>query len=136
VVAELSIVWLAVAERLSRELKTTSDLLREIREVAASEAKPASLGRLLDAKRRQVGRRAGIARAALRELFARFVGAHLREPTFWVLAGFVGAVVVSRAVVAFILRFGLQQQLFNLRDSGGRTPSTCTISTTGSRSSS
>jgi CRP-like cAMP-binding protein len=121
-VADFPIVWLAVAERLSLELKATSDVLREIGEVAASEAKPASLGRLLDTKRRQVGRRAGIARAALGGLFARFVGAHVREPTFWVLAGFVGAVAVSRAVVAFILRFGLQHQFFNLHDSGGPNP--------------
>ncbi len=51
-VAEFPIAWLAVAEHLSRELKTTSDLLREIQEVEASEARHASLSRFLDMKRR------------------------------------------------------------------------------------
>jgi CRP-like cAMP-binding protein len=121
-VAEFPIVWLAVSERLSRELKTTSDLLREIQEVEASETRHASLSRFLYMKRRLVGRRAGIARAATHDLFRRFVGAHVREPTFWVLAGFAAAILVSRAVVAAIVGLGLQQRLFNLRDSGGPNP--------------
>jgi CRP-like cAMP-binding protein len=121
-VAEFPIVWLAVAERLSRELKTTSDLLREIQEVEASEAQRASLSRFLDTKRRLVERRAGIARATTRDLFRRFVGAHVREPIFWVLVGFAVAILVSRVVVAAILRFGLQHAFFNLRDSGGANP--------------
>jgi CRP-like cAMP-binding protein len=121
IVAEFPIVWLAVAERLSHELKTVSNVLREIQDLAASESTH-SLSRLLDAKRRQIGRRAGISRAAISQLFGRVVSAHVREPTFWVLAGFTGAVLVSRAVVATILRLGLHEQLFNLRDSGGANP--------------
>lgn len=120
--AEHPIVWLAVAERLSRELKTTSDLLREIREVEATDFGRASFTRFLATKRRHVGRRAGIARDATSALFRQLVGAHVREPAFWVLAGFVGAIAVSRLVVAFILGFGLEEQLFNLKASGGANP--------------
>jgi CRP-like cAMP-binding protein len=122
ILADFPILWLAVAERLSRELKTTSDLLREIQEVERTETQHASFSRFLDTKRRVVERRAGIARAATRELFRRFVDAHLREPIFWVLAGFAAAILASRAVVATILHLGLQELLFNLRDSGGPNP--------------
>jgi CRP-like cAMP-binding protein len=120
--AEHPILWLAVAERLSRELKTTSDLLREIREVESTDFGRTSFARFLATKRRQVHRRAGIARDATSALFRRLVGAHVREPAFWMLAGFVGAIAASRLVVAFILGFGLQEQLFNLQDSGGANP--------------
>jgi CRP-like cAMP-binding protein len=122
IAAELPIVWLAVAQRLSREVKATSDVLREIRAVETSESGRDSLARFLDAQRRIVGRRAGIARAATRDLFRQFVGAHVREPAFWVLVGFVAAIAVSRLVVAFILHFGLQERLFALGDSGGANP--------------
>jgi len=120
-VGDFPIVWVAVAERLSRELKATSDLLREIRDLESTET-PAALARFLAARRRRVGRRGGVTRAAARQVLARLVSAHVREPTFWVLAGFAAAILASRAVVTAILGLDLEHRLFNLRDSGGPNP--------------
>jgi CRP-like cAMP-binding protein len=120
--AELPILWIEIARRLSQELKWRHDLLREIREFDATGPDAASLDVFLQARRRRVARRAGVARTTVRALARRLVTEPARDPAFWMLSGFIGAVVVSRAVVAFILRFDLQGQLFNVLDSGVGNP--------------
>jgi CRP-like cAMP-binding protein len=122
-VDEFPVVWVAVVTRLSRELKWKDDLLREIRDFEANRVDAATLEVFLAARRRRVTRRrAGVARAATRLVAQRLFAEPARQPLFWVLAGFVGAILVSRLVVASILRFDLQETLFNLRDSGGANP--------------
>ncbi len=120
---EFPIVWMEVSTRLSRELKWKNDLLREIREFGDTHADAASLDLYLSMRRRKLARRhAGISRARGERVYQALVARPRREPAFWILAGFLAAIAVSRTVVAFILRFGLEDRLFNLRDAGGPNP--------------
>lgn len=119
---EFPVVWLEVTTRLSRELKWKNDLLREIQEFDR-EAGARALELFLQAKRRRIARRkTGIARGAGRAVFHRLIGEPVRDPAFWILLGFGIAIGVSRFTVAMILRFELQEVLFNLKDSGGANP--------------
>jgi len=135
-IAKFPILWIAVATRLSQEVKWRNDLLREIREFDATGPDAPSLALFLESKRRRVARRTGVTRTTIRALARRLIADPARDPAFWMLGGFIAAVAISRAVVAFVLRFGLQEQLFNLRQSEGANRSTSTTSTTVSRSSS
>jgi hypothetical protein len=120
---EFPIIGVRVAANLSRELKWKNDLLREIQEFDVAKASDSEIGMFLEAKRRRVARhRTGIARGATRIVYQRLIAEPRRDPAFWILLGFVGAIVVSRAIVALILRFNLQENLFNLQESGGANP--------------
>ncbi len=122
IAAEFPVVWLEVTARLSRELKWKNDLLREIQEFDR-EAGARALELFLQAKRRRIARRkTGVARDTWRALIRAVIAEPARNPAFWILSGFVIAIAASRFVVAMILRFGLQEALFNLKDSGGANP--------------
>jgi len=121
-IAKFPILWIAVATRLSQEVKWRNDLLREIREFDATGPDAPSLALFLESKRRRVARRTGVTRTTIRALARRLIADPARDPAFWMLGGFIAAVAISRAVVAFVLRFGLQEQLFNLRQSEGANP--------------
>lgn len=117
------VVWLGIAAKLSRELKWKNDLLREIQEFDAQRVDASELEGFLETRRRRVARRrTGVARSATRALYRRLVTTPAREPAWWILLGFLGAIGVSRAVVAAILELHLEKTLFALRDSGGANP--------------
>lgn len=123
ILEEFPIIWVRVAAQLSRELKWKNDLLREIQEFDVTRASDSELDMFLEAKRRRVARhRTGIARGATRIVYQRLFAEPRRDPAFWILLGFVGAIAVSRLVVWFILEFKLEEKLFALNDSGGANP--------------
>lgn len=120
---QFPVLWLGIAAKLSRELKWKNDLLREIQEFDAQRVDATQLELFLESRRRRVARRrTGVARSATRALLRTVVTEPGREPAFWILAGFAGAIAVSRLTVAVILRLHLEKTLFALRDSGGANP--------------
>ena len=120
---EFPVVWNEVAQRLARELKWKNDLLREIQELDQAQADAATLELFLESKRRHLSRRrAGIARRAGRIAWRAAVAEPSREPAFWILTGFVLAIVLSRVVVGSILRFHLEHELFNLHANAAGNP--------------
>lgn len=120
---EFPVVWLGIAAKLSRELQWKNDLLREIQEFDAQRVDASELEGFLATRRRRVARRrTGVARLATRALYRQLVSTPAREPAWWILLGFLGAIGISRATVAAILELHLEKTLFLLRDSGGANP--------------
>ena len=96
------------------ELRFKDGLVRELGEVEALGLSGRELEASLAARRRRLGRRGArvvrrAASAAYREIALRG-----REPAFWALLGFLGALAGARMVVGFIFRYRLQDRLFAL----------------------
>ncbi|HVO31407.1 MAG TPA: hypothetical protein VMV18_11740, partial [bacterium] len=99
------------------------DLLREIQEFDAQRVSAQELDYFLETRRRKFARhRTGVARRAGQALLRVVITDPGREPAFWILTGFVSAIAISRTVVATILHFHLEHELFNLHESGAGNP--------------
>lgn len=118
VLAEYPACAQPICERLALELKWKNDFLRSIRGLD-----PGWLGTwlyhfALQKKREHLRKRLGrMIRPTVQAAYRQAVRDRGKEPMFWVLIGFLLALVVSRSVVMFILKFNLQEKLFNLRPS-------------------
>jgi CRP-like cAMP-binding protein len=115
ILREFPVIALPLAAEIASELHATIDTSRELAELHAEGLPPAQLAATIAARRRShLRRRASVRRGRARGLFARFVVQQGREPPFWMLIGFVASLFLARLVVALILHFGLQKQLFAL----------------------
>ena len=108
----------AIARRIALELKWKNDFLRGLQTFD-----PASLGRwpfsfVIERKRALLrSRLSHVLHPTLHAIYSRTVRDRGREPMFWVLIGLIISLLVSRSVVMLILKFGLQDKLFNLQPS-------------------
>ncbi len=115
VLAEFPVVALPLATEIASELHATIDASRELAELHAEGLPAARLAATLEARRRShLHRSARVRRSTVRGLFERLVVQQGAEPPFWMLVGFVVALLGARAVVHLILHFGLEKQLFAL----------------------
>jgi CRP-like cAMP-binding protein len=115
VLREFPVIALPLAAEIASELRATIDASRELAELLAEGLPAEQLAALIAARRRShLRRRAKVRRGGIRGLFARLVIQQGQEPPFWMLAGFLVSLLLARAVVALILHFGLQKQLFAL----------------------
>src|SRR5580658_3074296 len=115
IIAEFPAVALPLATELAVELRVKNELLRELLEV---HAEPLSVDQrhaaLLRRRRALVQRGARVTRLSPRALFQTLVAARGGEPPFWMLTGFIASMSAARFVVALILKYKLEQQLFAL----------------------
>jgi CRP-like cAMP-binding protein len=115
VLAEFPAVALPLATELATEVRMKNDVLRELLEVHAEslsgdQRRAAILGR----KRALALRGARVTRLSPRALFRALVAQQGGEPPFWMLTGFIVSMSLARLVVALILKFKLEKQLFAL----------------------
>ena len=116
-------VALPLARELAQEVATRGDFLRQLHELHAARLPAAELAAAIAERVRQRHRRgARVARAPVRGLFERLVVERGAEPPFWMLAGFLVALAGARLVVYLILKYKLEEQLFNLRAGSGPNP--------------
>jgi CRP-like cAMP-binding protein len=113
--AELPYVALPVAVEMASELRVKNDVLRELLEVHAAGLSPDQRKAAVNARRRTLARRgARVARLTPRALFRSLVSERGAEPPFWMLTGFIVSMSIARLVVALILKYKLEKQLFAL----------------------
>jgi CRP-like cAMP-binding protein len=115
ILAEFPAVAVPLATELASELRARNEVLRELLEVHAEslstdQRRAAIMGR----KRALVLRGARVTRLSPKALFRTLVAARGGEPPFWILTGFIASMCVARLVVALILKFKLEKQLFAL----------------------
>jgi len=113
--AEFPILALPLVEAVAQELRFKDSLIRELGEIEALGLSGRELEGALSA-RRQTLRRHGtrVLRRAADAIYREVVVARGREPAFWMLLGFTGALTAARLVVGGILRYHLEQQMFAL----------------------
>jgi CRP-like cAMP-binding protein len=115
ILAEYPAVALPLARELSSELNAKNDLLRQLLEVHAEELSVGQLKAAVEERRRALARRgARVKRTGVQALFRRLVVEQGAEPPFWMLAGFIVSMGIARLVVALILKYHLEKQLFAL----------------------
>jgi CRP-like cAMP-binding protein len=115
VLAEFPAVANPLAKELASELAVKNDHVRQIMELHAEGLPQDQLAAALAERRIALGRRAArVSRLSTRQLFARLVVRKGAEPPFWMLIGFIVALGGARAVVALILKYKLEKQLFAL----------------------
>jgi CRP-like cAMP-binding protein len=115
ILAELPYVALPVAVEMASELRSKNDVLRELLEVHAARLSPDQRKAAVDARRRTLAKRgARVARLSPRALFRSLVSERGDEPPFWMLTGFIVSMSIARLVVALILKYKLEKQLFAL----------------------
>lgn len=106
---------LPLSKRLASELRARNDLLRQLLDLHAARLDPDQLETALDARRRALARRgARVSRRPVHALFDHLVVRAGRELGFWILGGFLGALLGARLWVGFIMAFGLQERFFLL----------------------
>jgi CRP-like cAMP-binding protein len=112
---EFPVVAVPLCEQMARELIWRNDLLRELQIIRSEQLLGVDASVALAQRRRKLGRRpAGIVRVASRALWRRLVVEREQDPAFWVLTGFLLALLCARLVVGTIITFNLQQKLFAL----------------------
>jgi CRP-like cAMP-binding protein len=105
----------ALAIELASELAVKNDYVRQILELHAEGFPADQLAEAIQERRVALGRRAApVARLGTTALFSRLVVRKGAEPPFWMLVGFVIALGGARTVVALILKYKLEKQLFAL----------------------
>jgi CRP-like cAMP-binding protein len=115
VLAAFPAVALPLAAELATELRGKNEVLRELLEVHAEELPRAQLEAAVEARRRALATHgARVARLSPRALFRRLVSDRGSEPPFWMLTGFIVSMSIARLVVALILKYKLEKQLFAL----------------------
>ena len=108
-------VALPLAAELASELRSKNEVLRELLEVHAEGLPNAQLDAAVNARREAFTYRgARVSRLSPRALFRSLVSEHGTEPPFWMLTGFVLSMSVARLIVALILKYKLEKQLFAL----------------------
>jgi CRP-like cAMP-binding protein len=115
ILAEFPYVALPLANEVASDLRAKDEILRELLEVHAAQLSPDQRKAALDARRRTIARRgARVARLTPRALFRSLVSERGGEPPFWMLTGFIVSMSIARLVVALILKYKLEKQLFAL----------------------
>jgi CRP-like cAMP-binding protein len=115
ILADFPSVALPLATELATELRVRNEVLRELLEVhAESLSADQRRAAILSRKRALVLRGARVTRLSPKALFRTLVSARGGEPPFWMLTGFIASMTGARLVVAFILKFKLEKQLFAL----------------------
>jgi len=115
ILAEFPSVALPLATELASELRLRNEVLRELLEVHAESLSADQRHAAIQSRKRAlVLRGARVTRLSPKALFRTLVSARGGEPPFWMLTGFIASMSVARLVVAFILRFKLEKQLFAL----------------------
>jgi CRP-like cAMP-binding protein len=115
ILAAFPYVALPLATELATELRANNETLRELLELHAEGLSPAQHAAALDARRRAVAHRgAHVRRLSPRALFRSLVADRGSEPPFWMLVGFITSMSIARLVVALILKYKLEKQLFAL----------------------
>jgi CRP-like cAMP-binding protein len=115
ILAEFPFVSLPLATELASELRVKNQVLRELLELHAAELSMAQLAAAIVARRRALATRgARIARLSPRAIFRSLVADRGAEPPFWMLSGFILSMCGARLVVALILKYKLEKQLFAL----------------------
>ena len=113
--AKFPAIGLPLASEMASELGTMNDMLRQLVELHAEDLSADQLRSAVDERRRAIGRRgARVTRLSARALFNRLVVERGSEPPFWMLMGFIVSLGIARTVVALILKYGLEKQLFAL----------------------
>jgi CRP-like cAMP-binding protein len=120
-VREFPAIALPAASELASRVRAQTDLLRE---VSALEDEPAALRRLRlhECNRANLRGRVDVARMSPAAIFRRLVVQEGAEPPFWMLGGFLFAVVGVRAAVIVVFKLHLEHEIFWLRPSGGPNP--------------
>lgn len=104
-----------LAKELASELAVKNDHVRQIMELHAEGLPKDELAAALAERKLALGRRAArVSRLSTRQLFSRLVVRKGAEPPFWMLIGFIVALGGARTVVALILKYKLEKQLFAL----------------------
>lgn len=115
VLAEFPAVALPLAEDLARELYFVNDMVRQLHEVWAEGLSPDQHAAALEERRGSLERRgARVTRLSTKALFRRAVVEPGAEPPFWAMLGFLASLAGARVVVALILKYHLEKQLFAL----------------------
>jgi CRP-like cAMP-binding protein len=119
---EFPVIALSLATELASECSAKNDLARQLLELHAEGLAEDELAAAIGERRHALARRgARVRRQTTRALFSRLVVQEGAEPPFWMLTGFLLALAGARLVVAAILKYGLQKQLFALVQ-GGNDP--------------
>jgi CRP-like cAMP-binding protein len=104
-----------LAIELASELAVKNDYVRQIMELHAEGFPADQLASAIAERRTAIARRgARVRRVTTKQLFSRLVVRKGSEPPFWMLAGFILSLAGARAVVALILKYKLEKQLFAL----------------------
>jgi CRP-like cAMP-binding protein len=115
ILAEFPSVALPLAAELARELRVKNQILRELLEIHAAQLSEEQLAAAIRGRRRALATRgARVARLSPRALFRSLVAERGAEPPFWMLTGFILSMSGARLVVALILKYKLEKQLFAL----------------------
>ena len=116
---QFPVVALTLAAELASEQNAKNDLARQLMELHAEGLEGDELAAAIAERRHALAKRgARVRRQTTRAIFDRLVTRQGAEPPFWMLTGFLVALSGARLVVALILRYGLQKQLFALVQSG------------------
>ncbi len=115
VLATFPAVALPLASELATDLRRKNEVLRELLELHAEGLAKGQLEAAVEARRRAVATQgAHVARLSPRALFRSLVSERGAEPPFWMLTGFIVSMSIARLVVALILKYKLEKQLFAL----------------------
>jgi CRP-like cAMP-binding protein len=115
VIAEFPAIAPPLAEELASEVSFSNDLVRQLLELWAEGLSPDQRSAALAERRAALERRgAKVSRSSVRALFRRVVVERGAEPPFWATVGFLVSLAGARAVVALILKYGLEKRLFAL----------------------
>jgi CRP-like cAMP-binding protein len=106
---------LPLCQEIADEVRFKDGLIRELGEVEALRLSGTDLAGALSARRRQLrSHGTGIVRRAASATYQELVYGRGREPAFWMLLGFLAALLGARLVVGFILRYHLEAHFFAL----------------------
>ncbi len=115
ILAEFPAVALPLAAELATELRVKNEVLREILELHAEPLSKEQRAAAVEDRRRALSQRgARVTRLSPRALFRTLVSTRGGEPPFWMLTGFIASMSGARLVVALILKYKLEKQLFAL----------------------
>lgn len=118
--AEYPVIALPLVAVLGGELKWRNALLREVVLARAEKLSEPQLARLLRGRRTKLARhRQRASRRVGHLLWHLMVAEPSRRPAFWIFLGATLALVSARTVVGYIIKNGLQKQLFALIGGGG-----------------
>ena len=115
ILAEFPAVALPLADELANEVSFANDVVRQLLELWAEGLSPDQQLSAIEERRAALERRgARVKRSSIAALFRRLIIERGGEPPFWAMAGFILALGGARLVVALILKYRLEKQLFAL----------------------
>jgi CRP-like cAMP-binding protein len=115
ILAEFPAVALPLATELATELCSKNEVMRELLELHAEPLSKEQRAAAVEGRKRALSHRgARVTRLSPRALFRALVATRGGEPAFWMLTGFITSMSGARLVVALILKYHLEKQLFAL----------------------